>query len=463
MSNLVIDLKESFNEIFDSINKPVLIIDSKNLISNLNKVSFEELHISEGDKFDEVFDVDFTSNKALMKHNNLIEFNVKRIKLSNEKTLLILDRAEDDLNLLKQIFYRVPIGIVVFNNKGQVIFYNQAFEKMWGLKKEYLVDYNIFEDERLNSTGVLKQIEEVFNGRPFLFLEGYYDILLEKGKGYHIWVESTLFPIFDDKKEVEYVVIAHKDISDVKLAQEEIKIAKAEAEESNRLKNAFLQNLSHEIRTPLNAIIGFGDLMTDLIKDKIEQTEHEMLMNFNTGIKRLYRTLTQILELSQVDTGNYDLLIEPVNLKEMIENVLDDLKHDIEQKKLEVIIKLDEKKLFVLADKPALRRILMNLIENAVKFTQKGYIKIETYPNSNETILFCSIKDTGIGISENYLDHIFEPFSQEEDGFNRSFEGNGLGLALTKKYLDLINSSITVDSVKGVGSTFTFTLPIYRE
>jgi PAS domain S-box-containing protein len=369
---------------------------------------------------------------------------------------------ETKIENFKTIVEKIPVGVIIFDKMGNPVFCNEAFEKMWGIKREDLESYNLFEDKLLKSTNLLDQIKQVFEGKPSLFLEGYYDTLLEQGRGYKIWVETTLFPLYDDEGKVEYVVISHKDISEVKLAQEEIRIAKNEAAEANRLKNAFLANLSHEIRTPLNAIIGFGDLMLETVKDKIEESEYDLLSNFQIGIKRLYRTLTQILELSQIDTGNYQIEIEPLNLKEEIQKVISEFRSDIESKKLEVQINLDENHLNILADKPALNRILTNLIENAIKFTPKGYIKIETFPNKNETILFCSIKDTGIGISEEYLDHIFEPFSQEEDGFNRPFEGNGLGLALTKRYLDLINSSITVDSVKGVGTTFTFTLPIYK-
>lgn len=372
-------------------------------------------------------------------------------------------KMKSKLESFKTIVEKIPVGIIIFDKEGNPVYHNEAFEKMWGIQKEQLDNYNLFEDKILKSTNLLDKIKQVFEGKPNLFLEGYYDTLLEKGRGYTIWVESNIFPILDDKGNVEFVVVSHKDISEVKLAQEEIRIAKDEAAEANRLKNAFLANLSHEIRTPLNAIIGFGDLMLEIVKGKIDENEFDLLSNFQIGIKRLYRTLTQILELSQIDTGNYQIQIEPINLKDEVQKVINDFRSEVENKRLEIVLNLDENHLKILADKPALNRILTNLIENAIKFTEKGYIKIESFPNKNETILFCSIKDTGIGISEEYLNHIFEPFSQEEDGFNRPFEGNGLGLALTKRYLDLINSSITVDSVKGVGSTFTFTLPIYKD
>lgn len=460
---MVIDINKNFSEIFDAIEDLVLVMDKNQSIIKINRAGREILHLKEGEKIDSLLKLDYSQKIATLSSVPSIMFDFKELQLENDKYLLVLRRNGIINKYFLEILSKVPAGVVVFSKAGKAIFYNRTFIELWGIREEDLIDYNIFEDDRLNTTGLIKKITEIFNGRPSLFLEGYYDSLLEKGKGYKIWLETTIFPLINQEDSVEFIVCIHKDISEVKLAQEEIRIAKDEAEEADRLKNAFLQNLSHEIRTPMNAIIGFGNIIADLVKDKLDQSDYDLLYNFNIGIKRLNRTLTQILELSQVDTGNYNLKIEPVNLKEEIDKVLNEFKSDIEQKNLDLVLSLDEKNQTVLADLPALNRILTNLIENAIKFTHKGYIKIETYPNYNETILFCSIKDTGIGISENYLNHIFEPFSQEEDGFNRPYEGNGLGLALTKKYLDLINSSITVDSVKGVGSTFTFTLPIFKE
>lgn len=459
---MVIDIINNFSNLFDLTNQIVLLVDKQQNILKVNKIGRETLHIYEGVKINELLNLNYTNKKLSLKSKPNLEYDFNNIDLEDGSVFLIFTQSNEDEKYFREVFSKLPIGIVIFSKTGKAVFYNQSFLNLWGIEKEDLLDYNLFEDKIISSTGPINQIKEVFEGKPFLFLEGYYDSLLERGKGYRIWVESTLYPVFNQNDEVEFVVFVHKDISELKLAQEEIKIAKDEAEESNRLKNAFLANLSHEIRTPMNAIIGFGNIIVDIIKDKLDPSEYDLLDNFNIGIRRLNRTLTQILELSQIDTGNYELKIEPVDLKKEIENVLSNFNSIIEQKNLEVILNLDEKNQMVLADLPALNRILTNLIENSIKFTQKGYIKIETYSNFNRTMLFCSIKDTGIGISEDYLDHIFEPFSQEEDGYNRSFEGNGLGLALTKRYLDLINSSITVDSVKGVGSTFTFTLPIYN-
>lgn len=462
MSINSINLIEIFHSFFDPVNHYILLIDSSDKIIKANKKALEGLDITKNSLIHDLFKIDLVNKIAISTNNKNDKFTLKIVPIENGLNLYHLIPVTLTKNDYEKIISEMPIGILIFDKNGNPIYYNKTFLYLWGLEPSELNDYNIFYDEKLISTGVIDQIKKVFKGKPYLFLEGYYDSLLEKGKGFKIWVESTILPIKDFNDEVKFVVILHKDISEVKLAQEEIKIARDAAEEANRLKNAFLANLSHEIRTPLNAILGFSDLIADIVSDKLDESDKVLLNNFKLGSKRLFRTLTQILELSQIDTGNYQIVIEPLNLKYEIQKVIDEYIDEAKSKNIDININLDENHLIVLADKPALNRILSNLIENAIKFTNKGYIKIETYPNKNQNILFCSIKDTGIGISEEYLDHIFEPFSQEEDGFNRPFEGSGLGLALTKKYINLINSSITVDSVKGVGSTFTFTLPIFR-
>lgn len=460
MENFVIDLSKNFDLFFEKLKKPALLLNNQNQIIKINSIAKSYLKFNEGDIFPLI-------NLAQSKESNTLkidslEFKSERIDLSDGAFILILDTPSENFNLLKTIISNSPLGIIIFDKSGKPIYYNNTFEEMWGIKQDLIKNYNLFTDERLQTMGVLSQILKIFEEKQTLFFEGYYDSLLEQGKGYSIWVESTVLPVLNDKNEVEFIVIIHKDNSDIKLAEEEIRIAKTRADEANRLKDAFLQNLSHEIRTPINAIIGFGEILAELVKEKIDENDYNLLENFIAGIKRLHRTLTQILEISQIDTGNYQINIEPLSLRDEIEKVIKELKSEIERKNLDLIINIDDEYNMILADKPALNRILTNLLENAIKFTNKGYIKIETYPSYNKTLLFCSIKDTGIGINEKYLDHIFEPFSQEEHGYNRPYEGSGLGLALTKRYLDLINSSITVDSVKGVGSTFTFTLPIYK-
>lgn len=456
------NLIETFHQLFDPANHYILLADSSGKIIKANKKSLEELTISNNNSINEFFEIDTERKIAISTRNKDDKFTLEIVPIENNLRLYHFLPTALSTTDFNRIISEMPVGILIFDRNGNPIFFNKTFLYLWGLEASELSVYNIFNDERLISTGKIEQIKEVFEGKPYLFLEGYYDSLLEKGKGFKIWVETTLFPIKDSKGEVKFVVIVHKDISEVKLAQEEIRIARDAAEEANRLKNAFLANLSHEIRTPLNAILGFSDLIAEIVADKLDESDQILLTNFKLGSKRLFRTLTQILELSQIDTGNYQIVIEPINLKNEIQTVIDEYINEAKEKNIDIFVNLDENHLIVLADKPALNRILSNLIENAIKFTNKGYIKIESYPNNNQNILFCIIKDTGIGISEEYLDHIFEPFSQEEDGFNRPFEGSGLGLALTKKYLDLINSSITVDSVKGIGSTFTFTLPIFQ-
>lgn len=467
MGNDII-IKRYFKQIFDDLSEIFILTDSSGNIIDINKTGLnffdkeELLGVHQNIKqLLNVENLDFNSQEIIELKNN--RFKIEKIKFNDDFFLLKFIPHKISEEIYQQIVSKIPIAVLLFDSKGNLKYFNENFLNLWGVLTEELDNYNIFEDKQLKAIGALDKIKQVFEGKPYVFLEGYYDSLLEKGKGYRIWVETTCFSLKDNEGKVKYVVIVHKDISEVKLAQEEIVFAKKEANEANRIKRAFLENLSHEIRTPMNVILGFSEIIADYSKDMLPAEEQELVHNFRQGILRLYRTLTQILDLSQIEGSLFELQIQPIELDEIIKSVVSLYEKEAKNKNLEILLDLDPDYNIILADKICLTKALSNLVDNAIKFTNRGYVKIETFTNNAKNILFCSIKDTGIGISEEYLDHIFEPFSQEDIGFSRAYEGNGLGLALTKRYLDLINSSITVESVKGIGSTFTFSLPIFKK
>lgn len=448
-----------------NVNKKVcktLFLEKEKLISkNINEYLFNDEPASPPQ--DSYVVAGISQISKIITSDKTINVTVNNLELNEDQRLIIAKEEVNYEGMISTILENTPLSIVIFDKFGKFEFCNSHFFELWDLSKNDISNYNILEDEQLKSSGKFQQIMKVFSGKPLLFLEGYYDSLLEKGKGYQNWLETILFPIRDTGGNVSKVVVMHKDISDIKLAQEEIRIANDRAEEANRLKDTFLANLSHEIRTPLNAILGYSDLIADIVKNNLRNDENQFIESFRNGVKRLFKTLTHIMEISQIDSGDYPLNLKPLNLKAKITSTLTLIKQEADRKNIELNLQIDPQYQTVIADDAALVKVLNNLIENAVKFTHKGYVKIETYPNPKKTILFCSVKDTGIGISSEYLDQLFEPFSQEQIGFSRPFEGNGLGLALTKGFLDLMNSSITVESTKGVGSNFTFSLPIFNE
>jgi signal transduction histidine kinase len=242
--------------------------------------------------------------------------------------------------------------------------------------------------------------------------------------------------------------------NELKKAYQELEIAKQESERLEILKNHFLLQMSHEIRTPFNIILGSVELL------KLENNSmysKEMIQLFNMleqGSNRIIRTVDGIMEMSRIRSGSYKINKETVKLEDsVIKGVILSYKNNAEEKGIlltyEKTTAMDE----VRCDKFMIYQIIQELVDNAVKFTQKGIIKIKQFKN-NDNKLCVSVSDTGVGISQEYLQHIFEPFTQEDTGYSRKFEGNGLALAIVKKYADMNNLVLEVKSEKKIGSEF---------
>ncbi len=239
----------------------------------------------------------------------------------------------------------------------------------------------------------------------------------------------------------------------------ELILAKENAEEMNRLKSNFLANMSHELRTPLIAILGYSEL---LAADAQNQESKNMLETIHSGGTRLLETLNLILDLSKIEAGKVSISPEPINIKTLINEVLL-LSNSLANKKgISLTAKFSEENIVCLLDKRFLRSILNNLISNAVKFTDRGGIVVEAslHTSGKQGTLILSVTDTGIGISDSNKKLIFDAFRQGSEGYSREYEGTGLGLTITKKYVELLNGEISLISEPGKGSTFTVSLPI---
>ena len=237
-------------------------------------------------------------------------------------------------------------------------------------------------------------------------------------------------------------------------AHEKVIDAKETAERANQLKTEFLAQMSHEIRTPINTILSFASLLKEEVMDKISGDMQSCFSVMQNSGKRIIRTIDMILNMSEIQTGTYETNITSFDL---YDNILEPLFHEYsfvaKEKGLKLIINNKTKDYNISADEYTVGQIFNNLIDNAIKYTKEGTISIKISKTKAGKIT-TEVKDTGIGISKLYLPNLFQPFSQEDQGYTRKFEGNGLGLALVKKYCELNNSEITVDSTKGVGTKF---------
>ncbi len=235
--------------------------------------------------------------------------------------------------------------------------------------------------------------------------------------------------------------------------RKEIIKARDEAVEANRLRSSFLSLLSHEIRTPLNSILGYTDVLKDLFlkPDNLEVAHYFEIIE--KGGKRLLNTINQLIEMSKLEAGELKVTIKVLDLKKYIDEVVSELKVQADQKNLKIVTRMPDEDVLIKGDEYCVHGILENLISNAIKYSDRGTIEISV--NLQEEDVELIVKDEGIGISEEYLKHLFKPFSQEDVTYKRKFEGTGLGLAITKKYIDLIGGDIKVWSQKGKGSIFT--------
>jgi len=278
---------------------------------------------------------------------------------------------------------------------------------------------------------------------------------IKRKSGEYIWVEE--FGDFIMKNNIiEFAVGIYFDITNQKESEDAIK-AKEYAVAANKAKSEFLANMSHEIRTPLNGIIGFTDL---LMNTKLEDFQKQYMNTINQSANSLMSVVCDILDFSKIESGKLELHIEKYNVIDLCNQVIELIEYEAKSKNIQVILDIKEDvPKSISADYIRLKQILINLLSNALKFTEKGKIEltislIESV-NKKSKLRFM-VKDTGIGIKKANQEKIFQAFSQEDNSMTKKFGGTGLGLTISNQLLNLMDSQLQLESEFGIGSCFFF-------
>ena len=250
------------------------------------------------------------------------------------------------------------------------------------------------------------------------------------------------------------IVFNWRDISERVRFEEDLERARDTALEASRLKTALIANMSHEIRTPLNIIAGYTDIISEHLTEQNDESQKEPMEAIQRSCARLTRTIDNILEISKIEAAALNLTPAPVEIGRLLEQLLGDFRVVAESQSIALTCTIDAPGATIVFDEYCLTQALTNLLDNALKFTEQGAVTCRVY-RATDRRLCVEIRDTGIGISLEYLPKLFQTFSQEQSGDARKFQGSGLGLALTQKYLELNGAEISVQSEKGKGATFT--------
>lgn len=360
----------------------------------------------------------------------------------------------------RNIISNMNLGIIEVDNQEIIQFANQSFATMSGYDIEFLIGKNPSEIFVFGENFDKIQHKKELRTRG---ISDVYQVPIKDKRGELKWWAISGAPNYDDQGNLIGSVGIHLDITDQKQLEIELSKQKQKAEEASKAKEVFLANMSHEIRTPLNAIIGF---LRELGKQELSHLQKKYIDNSTIASQHLLAILNNILDISKIEAGEMELEKEDFVFEDSIDKVIKVLHPLAQQKGLKLSASIDSKVYPVLkADSLRLEQILFNLVGNSLKFTPKGKIDLKCevladYANFQKIQI--KVIDTGIGMDQNYIETIFKKFSQEDKAVTRKFGGTGLGMAITKELVTLMNGDIKIESEKNKGTTFFIIIPLEK-
>jgi signal transduction histidine kinase/CheY-like chemotaxis protein len=378
-----------------------------------------------------------------------IEDNLRKIEIQNRE----LEIINTELEKLSIVASETDNSIAIYDSGGRLEWGNVGFEKLYEVAINDLIKGK---KDKIEDIIPNPHIHEYMNNCRRTQLPVVFEtpVLTENKK--EIWVQTTLSP-FIRKKTIFKIIAIDSDITSLKNYGRELEIAKEKAEESDRLKTAFLHNISHEIRTPMNAIIGFSGLLSDQNVEAEKRSQYTDIIVQSSN--HLLSVINDIMRIASIEAGQENLAESQFDLNTALEYLHEQfwLKARDQNTSLELKISLPDKEIELIADETKLVQVLSNLIDNALKFTKKGSVTFGYRINENELEFF--VQDSGIGIAPELHEEIFKRFHQVESTNTRKFGGSGLGLSISKAYVELMGGRIWVTSELNQGSVFYFTIP----
>jgi PAS domain S-box-containing protein len=408
------------------------------------------------------------------------------------KRKLAEEALKNALHTTETILESIHNGILVVNHKGKVIKTNARFAEMWHISEDIIASKD--DKKILNFTMALQSDPDEFIATISALYKNTgaesFDLIHFKDGRIFERISKPITLVSEEKGRVwSFLDITERKKNEMQLQRNNERIAaqneefqqineefqqineelnhanfeligaKEKAEESDRLKSAFLANMSHEIRTPMNGILGFADLLKEPDLSGDERQEYIAIIE-KSGL-RMLNIINDLIDISKVESGQMEIFYSEINVNEQIEYIFNFFKPEVHKKGMELLFQvgLKDEDAVIRTDREKLYAVLTNLVKNAIKYSDAG--SIELGYTLKDKFLVYYIKDTGIGIPESKKEAIFNRFIQADISDKRAFQGAGLGLAISKSYVEMLGGHIWVESIEGKGSTFYFTIPYH--
>jgi PAS domain S-box-containing protein len=351
--------------------------------------------------------------------------------------------------------------IIISDQNGINRFVSPNIEKMFGRRLDEVVGKSTRGNVHPDDLASAEKFISALLSKPNAV--GKIELRYRRKDGSYIWIEFTGVNLFHDP-DIQGLFGVFHDINEHKIEEQELIKAKDKAEESDRLKSAFLANMSHEIRTPMNGILGFADLLKE--QDLSEEEHLHYVSIIEKSGARMLNIINDLIDISKVEAGQMEISISETNINEQIQYIHTFFKPEVESKGMQIYFHngLSSKEAVINTDREKVYAILINLVKNAIKYSDKGIIEfgynlkpVSTVSGPAELLYY--VKDTGLGVPKEKVGTIFDRFIQVDINNKRAVQGAGLGLSITKAYVEMLGGRIWVESELGKGSTFYFTIP----